>query len=140
MADHTDVEFYRALWSRLVDDAFTAQKLVARVRRDGGYDLAGMSDRDLLDLIEGRFSGPWDGAAFAFSELLAYYSVPGQALTGEQVVGWVFASFSVAQAIDNDATDWELQFNLFLDGFLAVRRQLETDESVRIFERVFHRG
>lgn len=140
MADRADLEFYRGLWSRLVDDTFTAQKLVARVRRDGGYDLEGMSDRDLLDLVEGRFSGPWNRVAFAFSELLAYYSVPEQALTGEQVVGWVFASFSIAQAIEHDATDWELQFNHFIGGFLAVRHQLETEESVHVFERVFQRG
>ncbi len=135
--DAGDVQFYREVWSRLVGATFTAPKLVERVRVDGGYDLEGLSDRDLLDLVEGRFQGAWDGVAFAFSELLAYYSVPGQTLTGEQVVGWIFASVSIADAIRKDATDWELQLNLFINGFLAVRDKLEADESVRVFERVF---
>ncbi|MGH8589482.1 MAG: hypothetical protein ACREXX_09160 [Gammaproteobacteria bacterium] len=133
-----DVNFYRQLWERLVDREFTSQKLADRLRADGGVDIENLSNGNVLDLIEGRFSGPWSEVAFTASELLASYSVPGGIHTPEQVVGWVFASFAFADSIKNDEADWEIQFNIFINGFLAVRDKLETEESIHIFQRVFH--
>jgi len=50
----------------------------------------------------------------------------------------VFASFVIADAIKQGATDWEMQFNLFVNGFLEVRNELDIYEAIEIFERVFH--
>ena len=137
--ENEDLAFYRQLWERLVGGEFTVEKLARRIRMDGGIDIENLSDSDLLELIEGRFSGPWVEAAFSFSETLATYSVPGGIETAEQIVGWVLASFMIADAINENAADWELQFNNFMDGFIAVRDQLETEESIFIFQRLFHR-
>jgi hypothetical protein len=135
-----DLDFYRQLWVRLVGGEFSASSLAERVRNDGGMDIGNLSDAELLDLIEGRFSGNWTEAAFSSSELLAYYAVPG-AITGpEQIVGWVFIAFVAADAIKEDALEWEAQFNSFMNGFLSVRDQLEREECVQIFHRVFCGG
>jgi hypothetical protein len=132
-----DVEFFRQLWTRLVGDGFVPEKLVARVRLDGGYDIEGLTERMLLDLIDECFTGSWQEVAFSFSELSAYYLAVGERLSPEQVVGWVFAIFATADAINADATDWEMEFDKFIDVFMILRPRLELDESVQIFERVF---
>jgi hypothetical protein len=92
----------------------------------------------LLGLLEGKVNGNWNARAFSFSELLAYYSVPDENRTKEEIVGWVFASFVIADAIKEGATDWELHFNIFMNGFLEIRKELEIDEAIDIFQRVFH--
>lgn len=132
-----DLAFYAQVWARLTAEEFTPEKLAKRVHFDGGYDIAKLSESDLIALIEGRFEGDWSGPGFSFSELLAYYSVPGAIQAGEQIVGWIFASFVIADAVRADATDWEMEFNNFIDGFLAVRAKLELEESIHVFERVF---
>jgi hypothetical protein len=132
-----DADFYQSLWMRLVGEEFSSGKLGDRLRRDGGVDMD-LGDEDLRSLIEGRYTGSWSEVAFSFSELLASYSVPGGIETPGQVVGWVCASFVIADAIRNGATDWEMEFNKFINGFLAVRDRLEIEESIHIFEQVFH--
>lgn len=133
-----DAEFYNRLWKRLSGTEFSVQQLVERVRADGGHDITNLSEADLVSLAEGLFSGDWKEAAFSFSELLAYYAALGEKRTKQQVVGWVFASFVIADAINESAADWELQFNSFIDGFLAIRGELETEEAVQVFRRVFN--
>lgn len=135
--DTRDVDFYRQLWERLVGHEFIPQKLADRLRVDGGVDIEDLSNANVLDLIEGRFSGPWSEVAFTSSELLASYSVPGGIQTPEHVVGWVFASFAFADSVKKREADWEIQFNIFMNGFLNVRDKLEPEESVYIFQRVF---
>ncbi len=132
-----DVEFYRELWERLVGSTFTPKKLADRLRLDGGVDIEDLSDAHVLDLIEGGYSGPWSEVAFTSSELLASYSVPGGIQTAEQVIGWVFSSFAFADSAKHDEADWEIQFDIFINGFLAIRGQLEPDESIHIFQRIF---
>ena len=133
----SDAAFYRQLWVRLMGDEFTAQKLADRIRVDGGVDIENLSTSDVFELIEGRFSGSWSEVAFSFSEILASYSAPGGIESGEQIVGWVFAAFVIAEAIKEDKTDWEFEFDKFINGFLVVRDKLETEESIYIFQRVF---
>jgi hypothetical protein len=132
-----DMDFYRQLWERLVGHEFTPQKLADRLRVDGGVDIENLSAADVIDLIEGRFSGSWSEVAFSFSEILASYSVPGGIQSPEQIVGWVFAAFVIADAIKKNEADWELEFNKVINGFLAVRDKLETDECIFILQRVF---
>jgi len=132
-----DVEFYRLLWERLAGQEFSVGKLANRLRLDGGVDVENLSHADICDLIEGSYSRSWSEVAFSFSEILATYSVPSGIQTGEQIVGWVCASFVIADAIRNDATDWEMEFNKFIDGFMVVRDRLETEESINVFQRVF---
>ena len=121
----------------LVGEEFAVQKLANRVRADGGVDIENLSAADVVDLIEGRFSGSWSEVAFSFSEILASYSVPGGIQSPEQVVGWVVVTFVIADAIKKNETDWELEFNKVINGFLAVRDKLETDECIFILQRVF---
>jgi len=132
-----DITFYRELWERLSGTDFTAQKLAERVRVDGGIDIRDLSESDVLALIEGSFSGSWKSAAFSFSEMLDSYSVTGGIENPEQIVGWVFASFVVADAVRQGEIEWELHFNSLMDGFLSVRNKLETLEAIVIFQRVF---
>ncbi len=132
-----DVDFYRSLWERLVGQEFTTKKLADRVHRDGGYDIENLTESDLIELMEGRFRGPLTEPAFSFSELIGFYSVPGAIQVPEQVVGWVFASFVVADVIRKDLSDWELQMGKLLDGLMVVRNQLEAEELVQVFQRVF---
>jgi hypothetical protein len=131
------------LWNRLTGRKFVPQEFVKQVHWHGGHDMSNLSEEDLLQLLEGRFSGNWHEPAFSFSELLAFYSVPNanrdRSRTKEEIVGWVFASFVIADAIKQSGTDWEMQFNLFMNGFLEVRSDLEIDEAIEIFQRVFHR-
>ena len=58
------------------------------------------------------------------------------ALCQEEIVGWVFASFVIADAIRHGSSDWEFQFNHFINGFLEVRSDLEMDEAIEIFQEV----
>jgi hypothetical protein len=132
-----DIVFLDGLWRRLIGDAFTAQKLAEQLKHDGGHDMANLSEGELLQLLNGRFSGDWKEPAFSFSELLAFYSVPDENRPKKQTVGWVCASFIITDAIKQGATDWELQFDKLIDGFLAVRNDLETEEAVHVFQRVF---
>lgn len=105
--------------------------------------MSNLSEDDLQQLLEGRFTGDWNEPVFSFSELLAFYSVPNtdrdKSRSKEEIVGWVFASFVIADAIKQGATDWEMQFNLFLNGFLEVRGDLQLDESIEVFQHVFQR-
>jgi hypothetical protein len=133
----SDSDFLNRLWIRLVDDDFSADKLVARIRHDGGYDIESLSNEVMLALIAGTYDGAWDGVAFSFSELLAYYSVPGGMESAEQIIGWVFAALMIARCVRHAATDWEMEFDKFINGYVAARQRLETEESIEIFERVW---
>lgn len=135
--DMPDVDFYSALWTRLVGDGFSVEKLLHRVRIDGGVDIEDLSDSDLRDLIEERYAGDWSKVAFTGSEMLASYSVAGGMSTPDQVVGWVFASLILSDAIKADAADWYRNFDNFLNGFFAVREKLAFGEALAIFERAF---
>lgn len=132
-----DVEFLERIWSELTGDNFSKGELVERVFVDGGHDMSGLTREDVLALLEGRFAGDWHRPAFSFSELLAYYLACGKELTAHQIVGWIFASFVLRDAIERGAAEWEMQFNFFIDGFVVVRRRLEIDDSVEILRRVF---
>jgi hypothetical protein len=138
-----DAILIEKLWERLTGRKFVPQEFVKLVRLHGGHDTSNISHEDLLRLLEGQFAGNWSEPAFSFSELLAYYSVPNasrdKSRTKEEIVSWVFAAFVIADAIKQGATDWEMQFNLFMNGFLEVRSELEIDEAIEIFQRVFHR-
>jgi hypothetical protein len=135
--DVRDLDFYRRLWERIVPGEFAAAKLVQCVRRDGGVDTEGLSDSDLLALIEERYSGDWAEVAFTASEMLASYTVPGGIAAPEQVVAWVFAALALSDAIKNGAADWSVTFDTFLDGFFLIRKSLEFGEAQAIFERAF---
>jgi hypothetical protein len=137
MTQH-DILFLDGLWRRLTGDAFSSETLAKQIKHDGGHDMSDLSEATLLQLLDGRFSGDWKEAAFSFSELLAFYCVPDENRSKKQTVGWVCASFVISDAIRQGATDWELQFDKLIDGFLAVRNDLEAEEAVYVFQRVFH--
>ncbi len=98
--------------------------------------MSNLSEEDVLQLLNGRFAGDWHEPAFSFSELLACYAAgEGNDMTKEQMVGWVAGAFVVADAINQNATDLELQFNIFFEGFLVVRNKLGADECIHILRR-----
>jgi hypothetical protein len=127
------------LWGRLTGTKFVPLAFAQLIRRHGGHDMSNLRDEDVLQLLVGEFAGNWHDPVFSFSELLAYYSAPDEKRTNEEIVGWVFASLVIADAIKQGATDWEMEFNKFINCFVEVRSKLETDEAVEIFQRVFHR-
>lgn len=132
----TDIKLFSDLWGRLVGGDFTLQCLAQRIHRDGGIDMSNLSEEDVLQLLNGRFAGDWHEPAFSFSELLACYAAgEGNDMTKEQMVGWVAGAFVVADAINQNATDLELQFNIFFEGFLVVRNKLGADECIHILRR-----
>ena len=130
-----DRQMLGAMWARLVGSELSLEKLVARIRHDGGLDVSGLSDEELRQLFDGRFSGNWKEPAFAFSELLALYRGGATHDPAEQTVGWAFAVLSLADALERDVTDLDLQFNNFIDGFVAFKERLTTDESIHILKR-----
>jgi hypothetical protein len=138
-ADTSDLELLRRLWARLVGEEMSVATLTRRVRLDGGLDTEDIDERDVLELLERRFSLAWNEPAFAFSELLCYYSALSarETLTGEQVVAWVFAAFVIADASAHDATELDLHFESFMSTFAAVRPRLAPEEWVAILRRVF---
>jgi hypothetical protein len=135
----SDIDLLKAIWFQLAEDDFSNEKLSEQVLHDGGNDMSNLSRLDVTALIEGRFSGDWHKPAFSFSEFLAYYRACGEELTSHQVVGWVFASFVIADAIEHDAAEWERQFENFITGFVTVKERLQIDQSVQILRRVFCR-
>ena len=132
-----DIEFLGQLWGRLVGEAFAPASLACQVKADGGHDMSNLSQEELIQLMEGSFSGQWKEPGFSFSELLSFYCVPDGVKSPKQIVAWVFASFVIADAIQHGAADWELELDKLIDGFLAIRKSLETQESVHFFKRVF---
>ena len=121
-------KFLEKLWVRLVGADFSATKLAARARHDGGHDIDGLSDSDLIGLIEGRFSGDWDEVAFSFSELLCYYAAHvqlGIELTGEQIVSWTFSVLMIAEV------DRHLDYPL-MEVFGVVQHRLDVDEAMKL--------
>jgi len=133
----------KGLWERFVETEFVPEHFAKQILWHGGIDMVQLTEEDLVRLFEGRFTGDWAKVAFSFSELLAVYSVPdkdrGQPRLNEEIVGWVFASFVMAEVIKQGNAEWEMEFNLFMNGFLAVRDELEIDEIVEIFQQVFAR-
>src|SRR5688572_28292777 len=88
--DGGDVDLYGRIWTRLVYDSFSTQRLAAHVRFDGGLDMESLTVADLVELMNGH-PGNWDDVALGFSELLAYYSaVPPEEFVGARVAGWAF--------------------------------------------------
>jgi hypothetical protein len=101
-----DIELLKTIWVQLAEEEFSKDKLIERVLHDGGHDMSNLSQADVAALLEGRFKGDWHNPAFSFSELLAYYRACGEELTSQQIVGWVFAAFVIADAIEHDAAEW----------------------------------
>ncbi len=132
-----DTELLSVIWGRLVGGPLSPQRLVGQLRRDGGHDISVLSDVELLELVEGRFAGDWHKPAFAFSEMLACYSVVD--LAPDQVVGWVFSVLAIADCLDREETDLEFQFINFINGYHRVGGMLLMDEWIYIFERLFCR-
>lgn len=132
-----DVILIEKLWKRLVEKPFSPREFVKQIRWHGGQDMLNLSEEDLLQLLERRFSGDWHEPAFSFSELLAKYSVPDKNRLKEEIVGWAFASFVISDAIKHEKAEWEMEFNNFMNCFAEVRDELEIEEIVQIFRRVF---
>jgi len=132
-----DIALLAGLWHRFTGQSFLARQLAGQIKKDGGHDMSDLSEEDLVSLIEGRFAGDWNKAAFAFSELLAFYVAVDSGIQVQQVVSWVCASLIIRDAVQKGATDWELQFNNFIKVFVLVKEQLETDECVNILAHVF---
>lgn len=133
----SDVALLEVIWSQATGDGYSNEKLAERLLKDGGNDMSRLTKGDIIDLIENRFCDDWHKPAFAFSELLAYYAACGKELTPQQIVGWVLASFVIADVIEHGATEWERQFNILFDGFSVVKDKLEIDQSIQILQRVF---
>jgi hypothetical protein len=133
-----DVVLVEKLWNRLIGPRFEPREFLQWIRKHGGHDMKDLSDDDLMRLFEGRFTGDWNEPAFSFSELLAFYSVRDENRPKEEVVGWVFCSFVIADAIKQGATDWEMQFDKFISCYVEIRSHLETEEAIQVFQRVFH--
>jgi len=132
-----DIKLYAGLWRRLTGEEFSDEKLAARIRNDGGVDIHNLSDDDVLALIRGTSTAPAKEVLFTFGEMLATYSVEGGIDTPEQIVSWVFTAFVISDAVRAGLTDWDFHFDNFMNGYLAIRSQLEIDESVAVMTRIF---
>jgi hypothetical protein len=138
--DGNDVDLYRRIWTKLVDDRFSMERLAAQVRFDGGLDMESLTVADLVQLMNGH-PGDWGEVAFGFSELLAYYSaVPPAKFTGAQVAGWAFACVALADAIRAGAGHWEMELDWFLDVLMRVRHKLGVEELSEFLQRVWGGG
>src|SRR5665213_891837 len=119
-----DIEFIEQLWNRLTSTPFSAIQLARIVRKAGGVDMSYLSEADIVELINSGFNGDWRIPAFAFSEVLSGYTAScrlGNKLDSQSVVGCVLAILILAEAIRHGHSDWDQEFNIFLDAFLVVR-------------------
>ncbi len=132
-----DMDLLKALWHRLVGGNFSSERLIGRIRHDGGNDVSNLSDDEVLQLIEGRFSGNWREPVFSFAELLGYYAVNSNDLSNEQIVGWVFTVLILVEAMERGDADIDLLFNSFIDGFSRFRHKLPQEVWLYIFARFF---
>ncbi|MDX9976389.1 MAG: hypothetical protein RBU21_25665 [FCB group bacterium] len=136
-----DRAFLDALSLRLLEEKLRPDWLVKSVHHHGGLDAASLSRSDLLALLEGSYSGDWWEPVFTFSEMLAYFAGARQLQqhrwNDEATVTWAFAVLALADALEQSASNWELQFNLVIDSFLAVRESLDVEEGLWIMRRVF---
>ena len=135
--NNTDMALISEIWASLVEDDFSKEKLISCILIDGGHDMSDLSKEDLLALFEGQFNGDWYEPAFAFNELLSFYAACGKKINSQQIVCWVWASFIISDAIKHGGTQWENQFNSFINGFVTISERLEIDQSVQILQRVF---
>ena len=132
-----DVDLYRRIWTKLVDNRFSQERLAAQVRFDGGLDMKSLTVADLVELMNGH-PGNWDEVAFGFSELLAYYSaVPPEEFVGARIVGWAFGCVALADAIRAGVGDWDTEVNKLLDVLLRVRHELDVEELSEFLQRVW---
>ena len=132
--------FLQNLWNRLCKDTFSPENLIKRVRIDGGLDVSGLSDDEMLQLFEGNFAGDWHEVAFSFSALLAYYSTfckSDHIKDLRQIVGWGVSVFMIRDAIEKNVTDLDLQFNFFIESFFHIKTKLEIEESIFIILSFF---
>jgi hypothetical protein len=132
-----DLALLEKLWARLVGDGFLMRLLAEQIRKDGGHDVSDLSDEELIQLIEGRFSGDWREPAFAFGETLAFYVAMGSEMKPQQVLGWVCSALIIRDAVRKNAADWDMVSNNLIKGFLVVRNQLHTEECVEILSSIF---
>ena len=135
-----DLDFLASIWRQLSETDFQKETLIDLLLVDGGLDISELSRHDLLALMDGTFSGEWRRPAFAFSEMLSHYLAGAHEMSDEHVVGWIFAAFILAEAIEQGATDWEREFNHFLAGLYILQARLEVDDSLFILRRVILSG
>jgi len=136
----SDIDLYGRIWTKLVNDRFSVERLAAQVRFDGGLDMESLAVADLVELMNGH-PGNWADVAFGFSELLAYYSaVSPEELVGAQVAGWAFGCVALADAIRAGVGDWEMEVHKFLDVLLRVRHKLDVEDLSRLLQRVWGGG
>jgi hypothetical protein len=117
---------------------YDENKLVMQIKSDGGHDFLDISDSDILSLKMGQFKGDWNSVAFAFSELLAFYSVyfGDCKFTKEQVVSWFFASMVMAEAINRDFAHWEFHFRNILNVCCVIRNEVDDEIWVDFFKLI----
>ncbi len=127
-----ELDFLRMLWRRFVGTDFSSEVFLQLVRKSGGQDISDISHDQLNDLLEGRFTGDFAKVRFTFSEML---SSGASEASGALIVVWVFAVLMLADAMAAVNWDTSMEFNIFIDGFLKLRKHFTTEEWLFIFSR-----
>lgn len=138
-----DRAFLDRLSLRLLNKPLDAEWLVTSVHHHGGHDTEDLSNVELVALLEGRYTGDWWKPAFAFSEMLAYFAAirhVHEPVTNEHVVTWAYAVLALADALEQGASDWDLQLDVFIESYLAVKERLDAEDAVWMMRRAFCRS
>ena len=137
---HPDNDFIEHRWNRLASEPFSQANLAILIKRAGGADMSDLSDAYISDVVNGQISKDRCIPSYPFSEILSRYKAAvdrGYALKAEDVIVSVWTLLILSDAIRNGSSNWDQEFNIYLDAFLVVRKQLKREECAHIFIRSF---
>ena len=136
-----DKFFIKELWEKLTGENFSTKALFEIIQFDGGLDTSSISEEIVASLLEEDIIEDFSELVFPFSELLAYYSAMGK-LQPEQIVAWVFSAFIISEAVRRKYTDWELQFDIIMNGFAHIVRYdpffINIDDKMFILSKILN--
>jgi hypothetical protein len=98
-----------SLWRTLLTSQFDIDELSQGIIEDCGVDAGNLTSNDIKRLLTDGVNVNWTDIAFAFDEVLAYYSVAD--LTDREFVRAVTVSLYSSDAIQNGHGDWEFTFD-----------------------------
>jgi hypothetical protein len=130
-----------SIWNRLEVEPFTPIALADQIIHDGGMEIEPLTQRDLVNLIEGNFNGNWQHVGFSCKEMLNLYQATAlfkdKSLNGREITAWCFIALTMGEACRQDTAEWDDRISAFLWCFGIVERELETEEALYILRQAF---
>ena len=132
--------YIKEMWEKLTGETFSSEFFFNTIQFDGGLDTSDICEETVVSLLDEEMNHDIDDVVFSFSELLAYYSVMethGIKFQPKQIVAWIFSAFVISEEIRKKNTDWELQFEQLINGFIEVKKYIDVKDSIYILSNIF---